>query len=63
MMLVDPIAGYELPAFEFVDRRVHRVFCLPGSTSVILNDLYSLGKDADDDFDPGQHWLCCARRP
>lgn len=51
MVLVDPVAGYELPAYEFADRRVRRVFCLAGSASVILNDLYSLGKEADDDFD------------
>ncbi|MGB7794756.1 MAG: family 2 encapsulin nanocompartment cargo protein terpene cyclase [Pseudonocardiaceae bacterium] len=51
MVLVDPIAGYELPAFEFADRRVRRVFCLAGSASVILNDLYSMGKEADEDFD------------
>lgn len=51
MVLVDPIAGYEVPAYEFADRRVRRVFCLAGSASVILNDLYSLGKEADDDFD------------
>jgi 2-methylisoborneol synthase len=43
MVLVDPVAGYEVPAFEFTDRRARRVFCLAGSTSVILNDLYSLG--------------------
>jgi 2-methylisoborneol synthase len=51
MVLVDPVAGYELPAFEFADRRVRRVFCLAGSASVILNDLYSMGKEADEDFD------------
>jgi 2-methylisoborneol synthase len=51
MVLVDPIAGYELPAFEFADRRVRRVFCLAGSASVILNDLYSMGKESDEDFD------------
>lgn len=51
MVLVDPIAGYELPAFEFADRRVRRAFCLAGSASVILNDLYSMGKEADEDFD------------
>jgi 2-methylisoborneol synthase len=51
MVLVDPIAGYELPTFEFADRRVRRVFCLAGSASVILNDLYSMGKEADEDFD------------
>ena len=51
MVLVDPVAGYELPSFEFADRRVRRVFCLAGSASVILNDLYSMGKEADNDFD------------
>jgi len=51
MVLVDPVAGYELPAFEFADRRVRRVFCLAGSASVILNDLYSMGKETDTDFD------------
>lgn len=51
MVLVDPIAGYELPSFEFADRRVRRVFCLAGSASVILNDLYSMSKESDTDFD------------
>jgi 2-methylisoborneol synthase len=51
MVLVDPIAGYEVPAFEFADRRVRRVFCLAGSASVILNDLYSMSKESDTDFD------------
>ena len=51
MVLVDPVAGYELPAFEFADRRVRRVFCLAGSASVILNDLYSMSKESDTDFD------------
>ena len=51
MVLVDPIAGYELPSVEFADRRVRRVFCLAGSASVILNDLYSMSKELDTDFD------------
>jgi 2-methylisoborneol synthase len=51
MVLVDPIAGYELPAHEFADRRVRRVFCLAGSASVVLNDLYSKSKESDADFD------------
>ena len=51
MVLVDPVAGYELPAYEFADRRVRRVFCLAGSASVVLNDLYSMSKESDDDFD------------
>jgi 2-methylisoborneol synthase len=51
MVLVDPVAGYELPAHEFADRRVRRVFCLAGTASVILNDLYSMSKETDTDFD------------
>jgi 2-methylisoborneol synthase len=51
MVLVDPVAGYEVPALEFSNRRVRRMFRLAGSASVIFNDLYSLGKEADDDFD------------
>ncbi len=51
MVLVDPIAGYELPSFEFADRRVRRVFAIAGSASVILNDLYSMAKESDMDFD------------
>jgi 2-methylisoborneol synthase len=51
MVLVDPIAGYELPSYEFADRRVRRVFAIAGSASVILNDLYSMAKESDADFD------------
>lgn len=51
MVLVDPVAGYELPPAEFADSRVRRVFTVAGSASVILNDLYSMSKESDDDFD------------
>lgn len=51
MVLVDPIAGYEVPAQEFADRRVRRVFCLAGSASVVLNDIYSKAKESESDFD------------
>lgn len=51
MVLVDPVAGYELPAAEFADPRVRRVFTLAGSASVVLNDLYSMSKETDTDFD------------
>ncbi len=51
MVLVDPIAGYEIPAFEFADSRVRRVFAVAGLASVILNDLYSMGHESDTDFD------------
>ncbi|MDQ1427597.1 MAG: 2-methylisoborneol synthase [Acidimicrobiaceae bacterium] len=51
MVLVDPIAGYEVPAFEFADRRVRRVFGIAGLASVILNDVYSMAAESDTDFD------------
>jgi 2-methylisoborneol synthase len=51
MVLVDPVAGYELPADEFADRRVRRAFCLAGTASVVLNDLYSRAKETEADFD------------
>ncbi len=50
-MLVDPVAGYEVPAQEFADRRVRRVFCMAGSASVVLNDIYAKAKESDFDFD------------
>jgi len=51
MVLVDPVAGYELPAYEFADRRVRRAFCLAGTASVVLNDIYSKGAESAEDFD------------
>jgi 2-methylisoborneol synthase len=51
MVLVDPVAGYELPAYEFADPNVRRVFSLAGLASVILNDLYSRSAETDADFD------------
>ncbi len=65
MVLVDPVAGYEVPSFEFADRRVRRVFCLAGTASVILNDLYSMGSESDTDFDLPKvvaHEENCSRR-
>lgn len=51
MVLVDPIAGYEVAAEEFSERRVRRAFCLAGTASVVLNDLYSKAKESEADFD------------
>ncbi|OOC54260.1 MULTISPECIES: family 2 encapsulin nanocompartment cargo protein terpene cyclase [Nocardiopsis] len=45
MALIDPVAGYELPWAEFAQPSVRRVFTLAGSASVIVNDLYSMGKE------------------
>jgi 2-methylisoborneol synthase len=50
MALIDAVAGYELPAGEFADPRVRRVFTLAGTASVIVNDLYSMAKEDDTDF-------------
>ncbi|MEU0487711.1 family 2 encapsulin nanocompartment cargo protein terpene cyclase [Nocardiopsis sp. NPDC006139] len=50
MALIDPVAGYELPAEQFGRPEVRRVFTLAGSASVIVNDLYSMGKEDVDDF-------------
>ncbi|MGW5880304.1 family 2 encapsulin nanocompartment cargo protein terpene cyclase [Nocardiopsis terrae] len=50
MALIDTVAGYELPAEQFARPEVRRVFTLAGSASVIVNDLYSMGKEDPDDF-------------
>ncbi|WP_323374919.1 family 2 encapsulin nanocompartment cargo protein terpene cyclase [Streptomyces sp. RB17] len=50
MVLVDAIAGYEVPYGEFSDPRVRRAFTLAGTASVIVNDLYSMAKEDPTDF-------------
>jgi 2-methylisoborneol synthase len=50
MILIDPLAGYELPADEFYDPRVRRAFTTAGAANVLLNDLYSAGLESDTDF-------------
>lgn len=49
MALIDVVGGYELPAPEFADPRVRRVFSLAGTASVIVNDLYSMAKEDPTD--------------
>ncbi|MGH8930733.1 MAG: family 2 encapsulin nanocompartment cargo protein terpene cyclase [Egibacteraceae bacterium] len=51
IVMVDAIAGYELPSSEFADRRVRRVLALAGSASCVVNDLYSMAWESDTDFD------------
>jgi len=51
MVLVDPVAGYEVPAHEFAEGAVRRAFATAGLASVILNDLYSTSNESDEDFD------------
>lgn len=50
MVLIDTVGGYEITHEEFSDPRVRRVFTLAGSASVIVNDLYSMGKEDPGDF-------------
>ncbi|GGT18005.1 family 2 encapsulin nanocompartment cargo protein terpene cyclase [Streptomyces purpureus] len=50
MVLVDAIAGYEVPMAEFSDPRVRRTFNLAGTATVLMNDLYSMGKEDPTDF-------------
>lgn len=49
MVLVDAIAGYEIPPLEFVEPHVRRAYTLAGTASVIVNDLYSMGKEDPTD--------------
>ncbi|MEU7278221.1 family 2 encapsulin nanocompartment cargo protein terpene cyclase [Streptomyces sp. NPDC045431] len=50
MVLVDAVAGYEVPMAEFSDPRVRRTFNLAGTATVLMNDLYSMGKEDPTDF-------------
>ncbi|MFD1077338.1 family 2 encapsulin nanocompartment cargo protein terpene cyclase [Longispora fulva] len=50
MILVDALAGYELSAEEFYHPRVRRAFTMAGLAAVLINDLNSAGKEADDDL-------------
>jgi 2-methylisoborneol synthase len=50
MILIDVLAGYELPPHEFYDPRVRRAFTLAGDANVLLNDLHSSGFEAETDF-------------
>jgi 2-methylisoborneol synthase len=50
MVLTDAVGCYEVPQAEFADPRVRRAFTMAGSASVIVNDLYSMGKENPTDF-------------
>jgi 2-methylisoborneol synthase len=47
MTLVDIIGGYELPAAVYSHPLVRRATMLAASTSIILNDLYSMAKESE----------------
>jgi 2-methylisoborneol synthase len=50
MILIDPLAGYELPPNEFYDPRVRRAFTRAGAANVLLNDLHSAAFESETDF-------------
>ncbi|MGW2159549.1 family 2 encapsulin nanocompartment cargo protein terpene cyclase [Nonomuraea sp. NPDC001699] len=50
MTLIDVVAGYELPADLFYDRRFHTALMQAGTASVIVNDLHSVAREAADEL-------------
>ena len=50
MILMDVLAGYELPAHEFYDPLVRRAFMRAGAANVLINDLHSSAFESDTDF-------------
>src|SRR5262249_52116970 len=50
MTLIDVVEGYELPANLFFEPRFHRAMMQAGTASVIVNDLYSVAKEAADEL-------------
>ncbi|GAA0941312.1 family 2 encapsulin nanocompartment cargo protein terpene cyclase [Actinocorallia libanotica] len=49
MTLIDVVGGYELPSELFYDQRVRDALFQAGTASVLLNDLFSVEKDAADE--------------
>ena len=52
MTLIDVIGGYELAANLFYEPRVRRAAFQAGTACVLVNDLYSVGKDMQDEKPP-----------
>jgi 2-methylisoborneol synthase len=52
MTLCDVIGGYEVPADLYYEPRVRRAAFQAGTAVVLLNDLYSVGKDLQDEKPP-----------
>jgi 2-methylisoborneol synthase len=50
MTLIDAVGGYELTANAFYERRFHQALMTAGTAAVIVNDLYSVAKDAADEL-------------
>jgi 2-methylisoborneol synthase len=53
MTLIDVIGGYELPALLYAHSPVRRATMLAANASIILNDLYSMAKEAVPDVVDG----------
>ncbi|WIM98389.1 family 2 encapsulin nanocompartment cargo protein terpene cyclase [Actinoplanes oblitus] len=49
MILIDVLAGYELPADEFHHPDVRRAFTTAGNAAVLINDLYSGKNESEND--------------
>ncbi|MBL1078326.1 terpene synthase [Nocardia sp. 2] len=49
MTLIDPVAGFAVPANLFYDERVRRAAFQAGTACVLVNDLFSVKKDAADE--------------
>ncbi|GAA2559847.1 family 2 encapsulin nanocompartment cargo protein terpene cyclase [Winogradskya consettensis] len=50
MILVDVLAGYEVPAQEFYQPLVRQAFTTAGNAAVLINDLYSGAQESENDF-------------
>jgi 2-methylisoborneol synthase len=50
MTLIDVVGGYELPGGVFYERRFHQALMQAGTASVLVNDLYSLAREAADEL-------------
>jgi 2-methylisoborneol synthase len=49
MTLIDIVGGYELPAHSYYDPHVRELLMQAGTASVMVNDLFSVTKDAADE--------------
>jgi len=52
MTVIDVCGGYEVPANLYYEPRVRRAAFHAGTASVLLNDLYSVSKDLEDEKPP-----------
>jgi 2-methylisoborneol synthase len=50
MVLIDVLAGYELPPNEYYDPHVRRAFSIAGLAGVLINDLYSGAAESANDY-------------